>query len=419
MIRALNFTARKIAFVGSFPPRRCGIAMFTSDLINNIEKVSNGAFCAQVFAMDSGLEHYYQKPVSFTIDPDSVDDYLGAADYVNYSDIDIVSIQHEFGLFGGNAGAHLLEFMNNTAKPIFTTLHTVLQKPDENYYNSMMGVCKASEKIIVMNQKGVQMLQDIYNVSPAKIELISHGIPDLPKADAKEYKSTLGIGNRKVILTAGFLSRNKGIECMLSAMPKVLDKHPDALYIVLGATHPNVARVDGLEYYHSLLKLVEKLSLKQNVEFHHHYVKNDKLFGYLCAADIYVTPYKHEQQITSGSLIMAMGTGRAVVSTPYWAAQELLAERRGKLVHFGDSGEIADAVTKILSDEEYASQMRERAYQYGRSITWPKIARKYIHMFESVCSKPIYKAVGPNTRQVFLTKKRTSHVNYAKMGTSL
>jgi glycosyltransferase involved in cell wall biosynthesis len=380
---ALNIKKKKIAFIASYLPRKCGIATFTSDLINTIKRAAGEEFEPQVFAMQSTDELQYHKPVMLTIRKNVKHDYLSAADYINTSDIDAVSVQHEFGLFGGDGGSHLSILLKRVNKPVITTLHTILENPSAEYFGSLTDVCTASDKVIVMNERGIRMLQDIYDVPEQKIELIPHGIPDLPFTHNGHYKRKLGMTGRRTILTFGLLSRNKGIEVMLRALPRIVEADPSVLYIVLGATHPEVLRHEGQSYKFKLDKIVKKLGLQRNVVFHNRFVSDETLFQFLGAADIYVTPYLHREQLTSGTLAFAVGTGKAVVSTPYWAAQELLAQDRGKLVRFGDSEHIAQSIVQILGNNSLFSRMKRRAYEYGRSMTWPKIGQQYWKLLSS------------------------------------
>ena len=390
MIRMIREPAKKVAFISSYVPRKCGIATFTSDLINNMKLAGGEEFEAQVVAMQSGTDLEYDKPVKLKIRKDVKYDYISAADYINFSDVDLVSIQHEFGLFGGDGGSYLSLLLERLDKPVMTTLHTVLEKPPVNYFDSMVDVCQASSRLIVMNKRGIKMLRGIYSVPESKIELIPHGIPDLLFADSNYYKRKLGMLGRKTILTFGLLSRNKGIEVVLKALPTIVKADPSILYIVLGATHPEVLRHEGQSYQLKLERMVMDLGLQRNVVLYNRYVDDEELFQFLGAADIYVTPYLHKEQLTSGTLAFAAGAGKAVVSTPYWAAQELLAHGRGKLVRFGDSEHIARSVVEILSNSSLFFKMRKRAYEYGRSMTWPKVGQAYWELLRAqVLSIPI------------------------------
>jgi glycosyltransferase involved in cell wall biosynthesis len=383
---AFNKKKKKIAFIASYLPRKCGIATFTSDLINNMKLASGEEFEPQVFAMQSTDELRYQTPVEVIIHKNSKYDYLSAADYINTSDIDAVSVQHEFGLFGGEGGSYLSILLKRLNKPVITMLHTILEKPSAEYFDSLADVCMASDKVIVMNKRGIGMLRDIYGVSEQKIKLIPHGIPDLPFTENGHYKHKLDIGGRKIILTFGLLGRNKGIEVVLRALPKIIKADPSVLYIVLGATHPEVLRHEGQSYKLMLEKMVGDLGLQRNVVFHNRFVSDEELFQFLGAADIYVTPYLHKEQLTSGTLTFAVGTGKAVVSTPYWAAEELLADGRGKLVRFGDSEHIAQSIVEILGNNSLFYKMKKAAYEYGRSMIWPKTGQTYWNLFRSQAS---------------------------------
>lgn len=374
---------RKIAFISSYRPRRCGIATFCNDLITNVSACAGDQFDPLVTAMVSTQEHLYNDPVKFEIRKNVKNDYLCAADYLNFSQIDLVSLQHEFGLFGGSAGSYVNLLLKRMQVPIITTLHAVLNAPPENYRTALIDVCEISTKVIVMNVRGIQMLKDIYGVDPKKIQLIPHGIPDLSFVDSSYYKHKFGTVGRKTILTFGLLSRNKGIEHMLKAMPSIVESVPDILYIILGATHPDVLRHDGEEYRYELQRIAEDLGLQNNVKFYNQFVSDEQLHQFLCAADIYVTPYQNREQLTSGTLAFAVGTGKAVVSTPYWAAEELLADGRGKIVEFGDTKGLSDAIIELLHDDLLLNTMRQRAYDYGRTMTWPEVGKQYWELFTS------------------------------------
>jgi glycosyltransferase involved in cell wall biosynthesis len=376
-------TKKKVAFISSFPPRRCGIATFTSDLINSASTAAKVQFEPLVVAMRMDNKLRYKDPVKFEIRQEVKSDYICAADYINFSHVDLVSVQHEFGLFGGDAGSYLSLLLKRLKTPIITTLHTVLDDPEPAYQKSLVDVCNASYKVITMNKRGLTMLHDIYGISGKKVELIAHGIPDLPFVDSSYYKHKFGLEGRKTILTFGLLSRNKGIEVMLKAMPKIIETEPSIVYIVLGMTHPLVSKNEGESYRFSLQRMVKELGLQEHVIFHNRFVNDEELHNFLCAADIYVTPYLNKEQLTSGTLSFAVGTGKAVVSTPYWAAMELLSDGRGKLVRFGDWTQTSDAITEILKEESLFYSLRRRAYDYGRSRTWPKIGQAYWKLFNA------------------------------------
>jgi glycosyltransferase involved in cell wall biosynthesis len=372
----------KIAFISSYVPRKCGIATFTSDLIRSISSAAGLNYRPSVFALRNGEQCGYSEPVEFTVRQDIKSDYLEACDCINSGGFDAVSVQHEFGLFGGDGGSFINLLLKRLKVPVFTTLHTVLEKPEPHYFNSLIDVCDNSSKVIVMNKRGIDMLTDIYGVHKRKIELIPHGIPDIPFNHISFYKRKLGLQGRKVILTFGLIGPNKGIEVMLNALPAVVKYHPEALYVILGAIHPGVVKHQGYEYKNKLLNLINSSGLQDNVLYLDRFATNRELCEYLAAADIYITPYLYEQQLTSGTLAFAVGAGKAVVSTPYWAAQELLADDRGVLVPFGDSEKIAEEIVKLFKNELLLHQIQTRAYLYGRTIIWPKVGKAYWRLLE-------------------------------------
>jgi len=374
-------TTKKVAFVSSFPPRRCGIATFASDLINSLKASGKGQFDPLVVAVRQNDDLKYTAPVRFEIRQDVKSDYICAADYINFSHVDLVSVQHEFGLFGGDGGSYLSLLLNRLNVPVITTLHTVLDDPVPADYKSMVDVCSASYKVVTMNERGVVMLRDIYDVSEKKIELIPHGIPDLPFVDSNYYKHKFGMEGRRTILTFGLLNKNKGIEIMLKAMPAIMEAEASVLYIVLGMTHPSVLKQDGESYRFSLQQMVKELGLQKHVIFHNRFVSDEELRNFLCAADLYVTPYLNREQLTSGTLSFAVGSGKPVVSTPYWAAMELLAKGQGRLVRFGDWKQLAEVIVEVLHDDTLFYSLRRKAYDYGRSRTWPKIGQAYWKLF--------------------------------------
>ena len=374
--------AKKVVFISSFPPRKCGIATFTSDLITSTAAAAKGEFEPLVVAMRSE-DLKYDNPVKFEIRQNVKSDYICAADYINFSHVDLVSVQHEFGLFGGTAGAYLSLLLNRLKAPVITTLHTVLDDPDPDYRKSLLDVCKASYRVVTMNKRGVDMLHEIYGIPAGKIKLIAHGIPDLPFVDSNYYKHKFGLEDRKTILTFGLLNKNKGIEVMLEAMPAIIKAEPSVIYIVLGMTHPNVLKVDGESYRFRLQQMVKDLDLQEYVIFRNRFVDDEELHNFLCATDIYVTPYRSAKQLTSGTLSFAVGTGKTVVSTPYWAAEELLADGRGKLVGFDDSEHVAQAIIELLQNDSLFYSLRRQAYEYGRSRIWPQIGQAYWKLFNA------------------------------------
>ncbi|HPC94490.1 MAG TPA: glycosyltransferase [Sedimentisphaerales bacterium] len=377
-------TRKKVVFISSFPPRKCGIATFTSDLIKNTAAAAGGLFEPLVVTMRSDPAIRYDNPVKFEIRQNVRQDYICAADYINFSHVDLVSVQHEFGLFGGEAGSYLSLLLKRLKAPVVTTVHTVLESPEPAYRRSMLELCERSDVVVTMNERGVDMLTDIYGVGPDKIRLIAHGIPDLPFVDSNYYKHKFGLEGHRTILTFGLISRNKGIEVMLRAMPRIIEAHPDVIYIILGMTHPTVREYEGESYRFSLQQIVKDLHLQNHVIFHNRFVDDTELHNFLCASDVYVTPYLSREQLTSGTLAFAVGTGKAVVSTPYWAAMELLADNRGRLVPFGDSEQLAETIIELLQNKSLFYELRGRAYDYGRSRTWPKIGQAYWKLFSEI-----------------------------------
>lgn len=376
--------ARRVAFISSYKPRKCGIATFASDLVANVQRAGKKSFEPVIIAMESEKKHRYGKEVKFVIRRNVKHDYITAAEFINLCDIDMVCIQHEFGLFGGQGGSDLSLLLNRINVPVVTTLHTVLQEPADEYYHSMTDVCSASEKVIVMNKRGTTMLREIYGVSSEKIKVIPHGIPDIPFVDNGPYKRQLGLRNRKVILTFGLLGRGKGIEMMIKSMAEVVRHDPSVVYLVVGAMHPEIPLPESLSYKLQLDKMVSDLALQDNVVFHDRFVSNKQLARFLQAADLYVTPYPKKEQLTSGTLAFAVGAGNAVVSTPYWAAEELLAQGRGRLVDFGDCRQMAGAIVEILNDKALLSSMQKKAYHYGREMLWTEVGRMYWNLFNSI-----------------------------------
>ena len=405
MIRIIE--PRKIAFISSFLPRKCGIATFASDLIGNIGKAGGIEFKPSVVAIQSEHEHRYTKPVEFTIRKDITADYIDAADHLNSRNVELISLQHEFGLFGGEGGSHISLLLNRLEAPIVTTLHTILEKPSPEYFRALIDVCDKSETVIVMNERGIQMLIDIYGIPKRKVKLIPHGIPDISFSLKNLHKQSLGLSKRKIILTFGLIGRNKGIEVMLKAMPAIIKKHPDILYIILGMTHPEVVKHEGYSYKNELLDLVKELNIQNHIIFYDKFVSDPVLKQFLSASEIYVTPYLYKEQLTSGTLAFAVGAGKAVVSTPYWAAEELLAGGRGKLVPFGNSEQMALAIIELLDNNSVLNQMQLRAYEYGREMIWSKIGETYWNLFteklSNILSTPDLKT---NLRDLDVIKSR-------------
>jgi glycosyltransferase involved in cell wall biosynthesis len=373
----------KIAFIGTYPPRECGIGIFTNNLFNSIIANSEkGKFESEGFVIalsDNDLTYEYPKEVKAIIRQEHQEDYLKAVKFINLNGADICILEHEFGIFGGENGIHILPLLHRLEVPLIVTLHTILKNPSYNEKAVLREICKMASKIVVMSHKAIEFLISIYNVPEEKIVFIEHGVPDIffsQEKSKKEFK----LESKKVLLTFGFIGRSKGIETVIKALPEVVRKHPDLIYIVLGKTHPNVLRHSGEEYRIFLMRLVKSLHLEEHVIFLNKFIDEQDLFKYLCASDIYITPYLNEAQITSGTLSYAVGVGSAVISTPYWHAAELLAEGRGRLFDFGDSDGLSTTLTEILDKPEVLKELRRKAYDHGRKITWPKTGEKYLEV---------------------------------------
>src|SRR4051794_28535551 len=373
---------RKIAFVGDYPPRKCGIATFTSDLLTAVAAEYNATECFAVPVNDLPGGYEYPRVVRFEVEEQDLASYPRAADFLNIGNADIVCLQHEFGIFGGPAGSHVLALLRELKMPVVTTLHTVLREPNSEQRRVMHDLIALSTRLVVMTERGRQMLQEIYQAPPTKIDLIPHGIPDIPFVDPNYYKDQFGVEGRRVLLTFGLLSPNKGIEQVLNALPRILSEFPDVVYIVLGATHPNEVREHGEAYRLGLERVAKKNKIQKNVIFYNRFVELEELKEFIGAADLYITPYLNEAQVTSGTLAYTFGAGKAVISTPYWHAAELLAEDRGVLVPFGDSDAIAREIISLLRDDSRRNAMRKNAYKLGRDMVWSNTARKYMAAFE-------------------------------------
>jgi glycosyltransferase involved in cell wall biosynthesis len=373
---------RKIAFVGDHLPRQCGIATFTSDLLAAVANAHPQSQCFAVSVNDIKGGYEYPEVVRFEIEEQDLSSYLRAADFLNISNVDIVSLQHEFGIFGGPSGSHILAFLRELRMPIVTTLHTVLREPRADQKRVMQELISLSTRLVVMAERGRRMLVDIYEAPTAKIDLIAHGIHDVGFVDPTYFKDQFGVEGKVVLLTFGLLSPNKGIECVLNALPNILAEFPNVVYIVLGATHPNELREHGEAYRLSLEILAKKNKIEKNIIFYNRFVDLENLKEFIGAADLYITPYLNEAQITSGTLAYAFGAGTAVISTPYWHAAELLAEDRGVLVPFGDAQAIAREVIGLLRDDTRRHAIRKNAYRIGREMIWSSVAQSYMRSFE-------------------------------------
>lgn len=375
---------RSITLIGNYPPRRCGIATFTADVRSALVAERPDLIC-DVIAMDDGVDAYaYPREVSYALNAADPQDYLAAAARIRQAAPDVVCLQHEFGIFGGEAGEYILHLLENIDVPVISTLHTILETPNDDQRRVFETILARSARVIVMAERGREMLQRVWNVAPDKIVLVPHGAPDTPMVSTAAHKAEFGFEGRDLLFTFGLLSPNKGIEAMLQAMPQIVRAQPKALYVVLGATHPSLVAREGERYRNALIALAEQLGVADNVRFIDEFTDTPRLLDYLRAADVYVTPYLNEAQITSGTLSYAASLGKAIVSTPYWHAQELLADGRGALVPFGDPDALATAVTDLLQNPAHMAQMQGRIYAHTRSMVWSRLAETYLDTFAGV-----------------------------------
>jgi glycosyltransferase involved in cell wall biosynthesis len=374
----------RISMIGNFPPRRCGISTFTADLRAALLTAHPGMQCAVIAMTDPGASYRYPIDVGYEIQQDIRSDYLAAAEHINATNPDIVSLQHEYGIFGGRAGELLLPLVKRLRAPVVTTFHTVLAELSPEQRKSFSGIVEMSSRIVVMAEYGREVLVDRLGVPDAKVQVIPHGIPDVPFLDPAFHKDEYGLDRRTVILTFGLLSRNKGIEMMIEALPTVVKAEPNVIYVVLGATHPGQIAHEGESYRDELAALAKRLGVAEHVRFVNEFVEQQVMLDYLTSADIYVTPYRSADQVTSGTLAYSAGLGKAVVSTPYWHARELLADGRGELVPFGDSQALAKTLCALLADDARRHALRRRAYAEGRKMIWPAVAERYLDLFAAV-----------------------------------
>lgn len=372
----------KIAFLGDYLPRKCGIATFTSDIYSTISSQYPNSDCFVVSVNDVKEGYDYPKEVRFEIEEQKLNSYQMAADFLNFNNTEVVSLQHEFGIYGGQSGSHILALLRDLHLPIVTTLHTILEKPSSDQFRVMKEIIKLSARLITMTEKGKTFLTEVYKTPLEKIDVIPHGIPDMPFVDPNYYKDQFGVEGKQVLLTFGLLSPQKGIENVLQALPDVLKEFPNLVYIVLGATHPNLIKNQGETYRMSLERMANQLGIKKNVIFYNRFVDIKELEAFIGMSDIYITTYINKTQITSGTLAYSFGCGKAVISTPYWHAEELLADGRGVLVPFGDSNAIVKELVSLLKDDNRRHAMRKKAYLLGREMVWSEIAHRYVESFQ-------------------------------------
>lgn len=406
-----------ISFISSYVPRRCGIATFTNDLATSISKLSStGEYSVNIAALNDIPEGYkYPGEVKFELKDKNVDDFKEAAYYLNLSDSDVINIQHEFGLYGGEAGSNILYLMEKLNKPIVTTLHTILDKPSDEQHKVVKEIGERSSYLIVQSARAFKMLEKIYNISPDKIKFIPHGAHDVPFLDPAYYKDKFQLSEKKVILTFGLLGPGKGIEDVINGLTDVVKNYPDVMYIVLGATHPNVKRNFGESYRNSLENLVKKNGLENNVMFINRFVETEHLLEFLLMSDIYVSPYHNVEQITSGTLTYALACGKALVSTPYWHAEELLGDERGILVPFRDPASLGNVLTDLLTDENKRNKFRKKAYDAGREMIWANIGKLYTQVFAKAVEEFKVKTNVPFTSSRFKSLPALPDINFTHL----
>jgi glycosyltransferase involved in cell wall biosynthesis len=375
-------TINRLGFIGNYLPRQCGIATFTTDLCEAIAAEYEATTCIALPVNDIESGYAYPPRVRFELVEKDIESYRRAADFLNINSVDLVCLQHEYGIFGGRAGSHILALLRDLHMPIVTTFHTILHDPDPDQKRVLEEVAALSDRVVVMSERGREFLEKIYGVRPEKIDFIPHGIPDVPFVDPSFHKDLFGVEGKTVLLSFGLLSANKGIENVIAALPAILARHPNVVYIILGATHPHVLRQEGEMYRLSLQWLAQEKGVEGQVIFYNRFVSLEELIEFIGAADIYITPYLSEVQITSGTLAYTLGAGKAVISTPYWYAEEMLAEERGALVPFCDPMALAAQVNDLLDNESNRHAMRKRAYLFGREMVWPKVAQRYMESFK-------------------------------------
>jgi glycosyltransferase involved in cell wall biosynthesis len=376
----------RIAVIGNYLPRQCGIATFTTDLCSAIAAEFGTARLLALPVNDIEQGYDYPARVRWSLDQNEVASYEEAARFLNFNNIDMVCLQHEYGIFGGPAGSHILHLLRGLKMPVVTTLHTVLREPNPDQLMVMEQIAELSDRLIVMSQLSSQFLQEIFKVPGRKIDMVPHGVPDLPFIDPNFYKDQFGVEGKAVLLTFGLLSPNKGIENVIEAMPQILAKHKNVVYIVAGATHPHILRREGDKYREHLQALAKERGVESSVLFHNRFVSPEEMVEFIGAADIYITPYRHEAQVVSGTLAYALGAGKAIISTPYWHAIELLDDRRGALVPFQNPGAIAQRTIELLDTPALRHSMRKRGYQFSREMIWKRVAQGYMESFSRVRS---------------------------------
>ena len=383
----------RVVYVSSYSPRQCGIATFTEDLTQSIDKLKVLEPSAIIGINDPGSSYNYGKEVLWRIDEDIITSYEKAADNINSSDFDLVNVQHEFGLFGGTWGEYLLVFLERLNKPVVTTMHTTLF-PDANIFDTqesknahnrvVRGIGRASYAITVMTNMAAKILRESYGVDKDEIKVIPHGSPTFPSVPSEPAKKDLGLEGRTILSTFGLISRDKGIENAIKALPEIVKEHPDLLYLIIGVTHPQVRMNEGEKYRNRLLRLVNRLNLSDNVRFHNRFLSKEELIKYLQATDVYICPYLKKEQLSSGTVTYALVAGKPIISTPFYYAEELLAEDRGILCRFNSPSSITEGIKELLDNPKRKAHIENLAYEHGKNMTWPHVASQYTDLFKEL-----------------------------------
>jgi glycosyltransferase involved in cell wall biosynthesis len=413
--QSLNNPA-KIALIGSYIPRRCGIATFSADLLESMRRQAPDTEFWSVAINDIPGGYDYPSEVQFEIGQRMVADYRSAVDFLNMNGVDAVSLQHEFGIYGGKAGNNVVRLLQNLRMPVVTTLHTVLEEPDKDQEQVIRAIGSLSDRVVVMSVRAAHILRKVYGVAPGRIAIIPHGVPDMPFLDSSYYKEEYGLIGKKVILTFGLMSRGKGYEYVIEALPKIVKAHPDAVFVVIGETHPGVKRQEGESYRDSLKTRAAELGVSENVVFHDKFLDIKALTDFLSTADLCVTPYLGREQIVSGVLSYALGAGKAIVSTAYRYAEEMLADGRGRLVPFRDSEAIAAEIIDLLSNDVARQAMRKQAYTFARNMVWSDVGAQYLRIFREAHlvrgARPrIHQARTMQSKQLELSAPRLDHLH--------
>ncbi len=373
---AIRPRLKRAAMIGNFPPRKCGIATFTRDTFENLRAALPRTEWNLVVMEDKGGNHVYPQQVTHIVPQDDISAYLQTADDLNRSGVEVVFLQHEFGIFGGESGSHILALLRRLRMPVVTTLHTVLQNPNPDQKRVLDEILRISSAVIVMTEMGADILERVHDAGPTKVHVIPHGAPERPFSATDPFKAPLGLTGNKVIMTFGLLSPNKGLETIIRGLPAILDRHPDAIYLIVGATHPHLVKHEGEAYRDRLIELARSLGVVDHLRFINRFVGDTELVDLLQAADLYVTPYLTEAQVTSGTLAYAIALGKPVISTPYWHAKEALADGVGVICPFNDTRAFTREIIDLLADDERRDAMAHRAYNAGEPSRWRKVAQE-------------------------------------------